>query len=115
MAGARSVSERSRGTRIAPPAVMLSSFSKMSHNPRALLDSQAQVLLRGHSLRRWHNTLGAGLAVLAVAGSSSAAEGPAPRAASAAEDPAPRGVGAAEDPAPRGVDWVSFFLELRAI
>jgi hypothetical protein len=87
----------------------------MSRNPPDLLDSQAPVLLHSHGSRRWHNMLGAGLAVLAVAGGSSAAEGPAPRAASAAEGPAPHAAAAAEDPAPRGVDWVSFLLELRAI
>ena len=102
---------------------MLFSLAKMSHNPRALPDSKAQVLLRSHShshshshrSRRWHSALGAGLAVLAVASGSSAAEGTAPRATTAAEDPAPHAATAAEAPAPRSVDWVSFFLELRAI
>lgn len=97
---------------------MLFSLAKMSHNPRALPDSKAQVLLRNyshsHSARRWGSALG-GLAVLAVAGAATAADAPALRAAAATDEPAPRGATAAEDPAPRGVDWVSSFFELRAI
>jgi len=100
---------------------MLFWFSKMRRNLRDVRDHRAQVLLQSyshrhrHRSRRWHSTLGAGLAVLAVTGGASAVEAPAPRTASAADDPAPRAASAAEDPTPRGVDWVWFILELRAI